>query len=120
MDFLSFLSASQLFDAGFTGSFFTWCNNQNGAARISKRLDRLVLNVECADAFTISVSHLSCDLLEHPSLIISVAMRLDNKPRPFRFLDIWTSHSQFLHLVQKFWKQHLEGGPIQVLCSKMH
>ncbi|XP_027150236.1 uncharacterized protein LOC113771239 [Coffea eugenioides] len=47
-ELLSFMEEAAVFDMGFPGSSFTCCNNQRGRARIWKRLDRLLINKECA------------------------------------------------------------------------
>lgn len=33
-EFLTFMEEAEIFDAGFSGSSFTWCNNRRGRARI--------------------------------------------------------------------------------------
>ncbi|XP_071923162.1 uncharacterized protein [Coffea arabica] len=43
-ELLSFMEEAAVFNAGFTGSTFTWCNNRKRRARIWKRLDRLLIN----------------------------------------------------------------------------
>ena len=56
IELLAFMEEAKVFDAGFSRSSFTWCNNRKGRARIWKRLDRLLINGECSDlAFVISV-----------------------------------------------------------------
>nr|XP_027103097.1 uncharacterized protein LOC113724387 [Coffea arabica] len=47
-ELLSFMEMAGVFDVGFTGSQFTWCNNRKGRARIWKRLDKLLINAECS------------------------------------------------------------------------
>lgn len=42
-DFMNFIADEGLTDIGYTGSPFTWCNNRVGEARISKRLDRVLV-----------------------------------------------------------------------------
>ncbi|XP_027156449.1 uncharacterized protein LOC113757288 [Coffea eugenioides] len=88
VDFLAFMEEAEVFDAGFSGSSFTWCNNRRGRTRIWKRLYQFHINGESADlASAISVVHLARHPSDHAPLKISFAMRLDNGPRPFRFLN---------------------------------
>ncbi|KAJ0981340.1 hypothetical protein J5N97_009595 [Dioscorea zingiberensis] len=42
--FADFVSNNQLFDLGFFGTPYTWCNNQNGLGRRWARLDRAIAN----------------------------------------------------------------------------
>ncbi|XP_071918905.1 uncharacterized protein [Coffea arabica] len=100
------MSSAELFDAGFSGSSFPWCNNRFGRARIWKRLDCLLINNSCYDAsFGVSVTHLARDPSNHSPLLLSFTTRLDDKPRPFRFLNAWATHPGFLEVVRKSWQQ---------------
>ena len=42
--FNDFVSCTGLFDLGFVGPSFTWCNNQHGLARRWATLDRFIGN----------------------------------------------------------------------------
>ncbi|XP_027182184.1 uncharacterized protein LOC113780598 [Coffea eugenioides] len=50
-DFVEFMGSASLFDGGFSGSNFTWCNNRHGRAIIWKQLDRLLLNAADHEEF---------------------------------------------------------------------
>ncbi|XP_071917289.1 uncharacterized protein [Coffea arabica] len=119
-DFLNFMALAGVSDAGFSGSRFTWCNNRSGTARIWKRLDRLLL---CGSAmelpYQFMVQHLGRDPSDHAPLLLSVDTRLDNKPKPFRFLNIWTTHPDFLGVIKDCWVHPVNGSPLQVLASKL-
>ncbi|XP_071912247.1 uncharacterized protein [Coffea arabica] len=109
-----------IFDVGFSGASFTWSNNRRNRARISKRLDRFLVNGACLDLFdAISVLHLTRHPSDHAPLKISFATRSDNKPRPFRFLNIWTSKPELLEMIRQAWDQDVDGSPLRVLCSKL-
>ncbi|XP_071939165.1 uncharacterized protein [Coffea arabica] len=49
LELMSFMENAEIFDMRFSGPNFTWCNNRHNRARIWKRLDRLLVNVECSD-----------------------------------------------------------------------
>lgn len=49
--FLDFVNSNNLIDLNFTGSSYTWCNNQSGLARRWARLDRCLVNLEWTDLF---------------------------------------------------------------------
>ncbi|XP_071927080.1 uncharacterized protein [Coffea arabica] len=120
LDFLNFMAVAGVRDAGFSGSRYTWCNNRSGMARIWKRLDRLLLCGRSLELpFQVMVQHLGRDPSDHASLLLSVATRLDNKPRPFRFLNIWTSHPGLLGVIKDCWAQPVNGSPLQVLASRL-
>ena len=63
------------------------------------------------------------DLARHPSdhapLKITFATRQDNKPRPFRFLNVWTSSASLLEVIRSSWELPVHGSPWRVLCSKL-
>ncbi|XP_027090429.1 uncharacterized protein [Coffea arabica] len=90
-DFMSFMEEAGIFDIGFSGSSFMWSNNRRRRARISKRLDRFLVNGACLDiSDAISVLHLTRHPLDHAPLKISFA-----------------------------WNQDVDGFSLRVLCSKL-
>ena len=106
LELLSFMEEAEVFDVGFSGATFTWCNNRQGRARIWKRLDRLMINEECSDLpASILVTHLARHPSDHAPLRISFASRLDNKPHAFRFLNIWTSNASLLDVIRTAWQR---------------
>ncbi|XP_071921792.1 uncharacterized protein [Coffea arabica] len=120
VELLSFMEEAGVFDVGFSGASFTWCNNRRGRARVSKRLDRFLINGDCLNLSTsISVVHLARHPSDHAPLKISFTSRLDDKPRPFRFLNVWTSKPQLLEVIRSAWDQEVSGSPLRVLCSKL-
>ncbi|XP_027098892.2 uncharacterized protein [Coffea arabica] len=120
VEFMSFLEEAGVFDVGFSGPSFTWCNNRRGRARVSKRLDRLLVNAKCLDfSAAISVVHLARHPSNHAPLKISFASLSDNKPRPFRFLNVWTTKPDLLEVIRHAWGQEASGSPLRVLCSKL-
>nr|XP_027082134.1 uncharacterized protein LOC113704429 [Coffea arabica] len=119
-DFVDFMASAGLFDGGFSGSNFTWCNNRHGRARIWKRLDRVLLNEACMDLHvSVTVDHLARHPSDHAPLLMAVSTRLDSKPRCFRFINAWAAHKEFLGVVKQSWEQECEGPPLHVLCSKL-
>ena len=97
-----------------------WSNNRKGRAWISKRLDRFLINGDCLDlSDSISVLHLVRHPSDHAPLKILFAARSDNKPRPFRFLNIWTTKPELLEVIRQAWNQDVDGSPLRILCSKL-
>nr|XP_027099065.1 uncharacterized protein LOC113718354 [Coffea arabica] len=119
-DFMSFMEEAGIFDVGFSGASFTWSNNRRGRARVSKRLDRFLVNGACLDfSDVISVLHLARHPSDHAPLKISFENRSENKPRPFRFLNVWTTRHDLLEVIRQAWNQDVGGSPLRVLCSKL-
>ncbi|XP_027158394.1 uncharacterized protein LOC113760014 [Coffea eugenioides] len=92
------------------------------AFRLSEAIDFLefMSSAKLFDAgLSISVSHLARDPSDHSPLLLSVATRVDGKPRSFRFINAWTSHANFRGVVQASWQQGCVGSPIQIVCTKL-
>ncbi|XP_071929043.1 uncharacterized protein [Coffea arabica] len=120
MEFMSFMEDARVFDVGFSGASFTWSNNRRGRARVSKRLDRFLVNGACLDlSNAISVLHLARHPSDHAPLKISFKERSDHTPRPFRFLNVWTTKSELLEVIRYAWNQDVSGSPLRVLSSKL-
>ncbi|XP_071922584.1 uncharacterized protein [Coffea arabica] len=120
VEFLSFMEEAGVFDAGFSSPSFTWCNNRRGRSRIWKRLDRLVMNEECLGvASAVSVVHLARHPSDHSPLKISFRSRLDNKPRPFRFLNMWTARPDLMEVIREAWNRDVQGSPLRIFCAKL-
>ncbi|XP_071939951.1 uncharacterized protein [Coffea arabica] len=45
--------------------------------------------------------------------------RLNDKPKPFRFLNVWTTRAGLLDVIRKGWPRELAGPPLGVLASKL-
>nr|XP_027098875.1 uncharacterized protein LOC113718155 [Coffea arabica] len=119
-DLLTFMSSAGLLDAGFSGSRFTWCNNRQGQARIWKRLDRLLYDQLALDlGIMYEVLHLGRAPSDHAPLLMAASSRLDNSPKPFRFLNCWTSHQSFLEVIRHNWQVDFMGDPLYVLAAKL-
>nr|XP_027066014.1 uncharacterized protein LOC113691883 [Coffea arabica] len=120
VELAQFMSLAGVGDAGFSGSRYTWCNNRQGMARVWRRLDRLLINsaaMRMESDFT--VRHLGKDPSDHAPLLLSAVTRLDGKPLPFHFLNVWTTKPGFLDVVKQCWSGSLPGSPLKVLSEKL-
>ena len=50
---------------------------------------------------------------------ISFNSRPNNGPRPFKFLNVWTSKPCLLDVIRDSWTIEIQGSPLRVLCSKL-
>ena len=104
LELMTFMEEAEVFDVRLSGSSFTWCNNRHGRAQIWKRLDRLLVNGECSELpSNVSVTHLTRHLSDHAPLKISFKTRVDSKPRPLRFSNIWTLKNALLDVIRGVW-----------------
>ncbi|XP_027120700.2 uncharacterized protein [Coffea arabica] len=114
------MEGAEVFDAGFSGSRFTWCNNRQRRDRIWKQLDRVLINGAFTEsAPSLAMTHLARHPSDHAPVMISFTSRMDNKPRAFRFLNLWTSHPGLLDVVKQAWQVECPGSPLRALCSKL-
>lgn len=84
--FSDFISVNNLFDVNYTGSRFTWCNNQYGVARKWARLDRCLINSCCAAHLgKYYLKHLPRLFSDHAPLLLSLSSRIPSNKRVFSF-----------------------------------
>ena len=82
-----------MFDLGFVGQRFTWCNGRIGDQRTLVRLDRMVANEAWLNMFPeAKVVHRSMAASDHCLLSLSVRMRETRKVarKRFMFEEMWT------------------------------
>lgn len=119
-DFHYALSSANLMDAGYLGSKYTWCNNQEGPSCIRARLDRCLVNSEWVAQFSsTTIQHLSITLSDHAPLQVSFRDIQSNEPRPFRFQQMWISHAEFQSVVKQSWEAPIYASPLSRLVGKL-
>ncbi|KAL2512765.1 Uncharacterized protein Adt_18365 [Abeliophyllum distichum] len=98
-DFADMMMDCGLTDAGYSGSQYTWTNG-----RVWKRLDRVLINSAIGSSCSrFSVRHLNRSTSDHSPLLIQWSSDDDLGPRPFRFLNVWSRHHDFLSFVSQKW-----------------
>ncbi|XP_071926190.1 uncharacterized protein [Coffea arabica] len=120
LELARFMVEAGVMDAGFSGSNYTWCNNRQGQARVWKRLDRVLLNLKALQMdSSFLVQHLARDPSDHSPLLMIASSRLDHKPKPFRFLNVWTTKAGLLDVIRDAWSGERGGAPLGILASKL-
>ncbi|KAL2526355.1 Uncharacterized protein Adt_11409 [Abeliophyllum distichum] len=98
-DFADMMMDCGLTDAGYSGSQYTWTNG-----KVWKRLDRVLINSAVGSSCSrFSVRHLNRSTSDHSPLLIQWSSDDDLGPRPFRFLNVWSRHHDFLSFVSQKW-----------------
>ncbi|XP_071921760.1 uncharacterized protein [Coffea arabica] len=119
-DFLQFMLEAGVCDADFSGTNYTWCNNRQGRAQVWKHLDRLLLNLDALHmGNNILVQHLVKDPLDHAPLLLLASSRLDNEPKPFWFINVWTTKARLLDVIREGWAGEVFGSPLCILATKL-
>ncbi|XP_020266638.1 uncharacterized protein LOC109842142 [Asparagus officinalis] len=120
-DFQSFITSSQLMHIKTTGCFFTWCNKQDSSTRIWSRLDRILVNEDWIQKYTISqVEYLVPLCSDHSQGLINVVD--DNVAigkKPFKFFSMWAKHPDFLRMVNSIWNDEIRGYNMFRFYSKL-
>ena len=104
--FTECLSNCGLFDLGFVGQRFTWCNGRIREQRTLVRLDRMVANKEWLNLFPeVKVVHRSMVAYDHCLLSLSLRMRELRKVarKRFMFEEKWTREEGCREVVERAW-----------------
>ncbi|PKA52443.1 hypothetical protein AXF42_Ash020404 [Apostasia shenzhenica] len=118
-DFLQFMQNTDLRDAGYSGSSFTWCNNQSGGKRIWERLDRVLFNsAALVQILGLQVSHLARIGSDHCPLLLSCGLNIFRPQGGVKFEDVWLTYEQATVIVRNSWRYSTRGSPSTVLSKK--
>ncbi|VFQ69608.1 unnamed protein product [Cuscuta campestris] len=118
-DFNKAIADCDLISPSFLGSQFTWFGNR-GRGRVCRRLDRILINEVCLDLFhTIEVKHLGRGNSDHRPLLLNCLPSSRTGPKPFKFLNVWSSHPTYRNLLISSWDKTYHGGGMRGLVCKL-
>ena len=106
------LSKCGLFDLGFVGQRFTWCNERFGEQRTLLRLDRMVANSSWSELYPEArVYHRSMSSSDHCLLYLSLKNILPKKPvkKRFQFEAMWAREEGCKEVVEGAWDPYRGG-----------
>ncbi|VFQ99227.1 unnamed protein product [Cuscuta campestris] len=119
-DFQQCINDFGLMEVTTYGNTFTWWNGRKKFHSIWKRLDRCLVNQSWADTFQTTVHVLSLTTSDHSPLHISTTIpTCTTAPRKFSFLNAWTTHADFMQVVEKAWKTTVSGPPMVQVAAKL-
>ncbi|XP_062114237.1 uncharacterized protein LOC133825290 [Humulus lupulus] len=108
------------FNAPFSGSYFTWTNNQNGAARIYSKIDHVLMNEKWIDLFPQSTAVFRWETIsDHCSCLVSTQPLEKLGLKLFRFYNYWTEHHEFRELVLYSWRSPIRATGIKAIFLKL-
>lgn len=97
-NFKEFIQKLQLTEIVASNGWFTWHRG-----RAKSKLDRLLVNPEWVSNFpALSVFVLKRGISDHCPLLIKENVN-DWGPKPFRFYDMWLSHSGCMEIIKEVW-----------------
>ncbi|KAL0433053.1 UNVERIFIED_CONTAM: hypothetical protein Slati_2639600 [Sesamum latifolium] len=108
-NFCSCLTQCELFDLGFRGSPFTWCNNQQEPATVHERLDRAVSSTAWIQMFPkVAVRHIDTSYSDHTPLVIElcppVLWNLSDCRKCVHFEAVWLREPDCESVVSRKWE----------------
>ena len=112
------LSRCGLFDLGFVGLRFTWCNGRFRDQRTLLRLDRMVANDEWIKIFhEAKVHHVLMSASDHCLLVLLLKKNQYSKRGKKRFLfeAMWTREEECKEVIEMAWDPYKDDSawPIQ-------
>ncbi|KAL0427102.1 UNVERIFIED_CONTAM: hypothetical protein Slati_2885000 [Sesamum latifolium] len=101
------LDSVDVYDLGFEGNPFTWCNHHSEPEIIYKRLDRVCVDFAWRSKFPNTVvHHIPTSSSDHTVLLIDIDNTCHSsrpKRRPFHFEAIWASDAECENIVREGW-----------------
>ncbi|KAG5620134.1 hypothetical protein H5410_005352 [Solanum commersonii] len=114
IDFIRCINTYALNELKFIGSCYTWWNGQIEEDCIFKRLDRVFGNNEFMNTLQGSeVHHLIREGSDHAPLHVRCNNVQEQIRKPFRFLNFWFKHKDFVKVVGESWKKDTQEDVIK-------
>ncbi|KAL0383105.1 UNVERIFIED_CONTAM: hypothetical protein Scaly_0597800 [Sesamum calycinum] len=107
-----------VYDLGFEGDPFTWCNRHPEPDTIFERLDRACADSEWHHKFPNTVvRHIPTTSSDH--VVLSIDTENNHKParpkhRPFRFEASWTSSADYEQVIREGWNAWAGNGQVSL------
>lgn len=106
--FRNWFHGAGLIDMGYQGPAYTWSNKKKGRALITKRLDRVLVNLQWHQRFpNASVFHLPRFSSDHMPILIRTDATVIRRVPTFRCENWWTEEEGFKAIVDNL----SENGP---------
>ncbi|KAL2934073.1 GTPase-activating protein BEM2/IPL2, partial [Bienertia sinuspersici] len=120
VDFKERLIKHQLIIVRRWGRYYSWSHKSMGQDKIASRIDWVVVNEIFLDLFpNVEAIYLSPLLSNHCPIILECFQSREDKGKSFRFLNVLTSCTDFLHVVAKAWTQQTCGSVMYLVWEKL-
>ncbi|XP_042959294.1 uncharacterized protein LOC122294521 [Carya illinoinensis] len=120
-EFNDFIDRCGLFELTCSGQRLSWCNGHAGTSRSWARLDRVLINNNFLTRFQFTkVNYLSCKSSDHCPMVVSSEIPFTAYgPSPFRFMNMWCLHADFLNFVKEVWNRPDEVQGMMKLVTRL-
>lgn len=118
--FRRFIDDAELLDMGYFGNPFTWNNQRAGNANIQERLDRGLSNTLWRLMFPqATIHHLPAFRSDHKPLLMYTFSSPPNRPKPFRFEEMWVRDATCGAVISKAWQNSVIQYDINQFMTRL-
>jgi hypothetical protein len=108
-NFREVIEDCQLQDLGWSGTAYTWDNQQSGDQNVKARLDRVFANSAFLTRFEPTrVRHIASMEFDHCFVLAELRERLSNGTRgarQFRYENVWQTHLDYDEIFLQHWSR---------------
>ena len=116
-NFRSLFLDNGLYDVGYSGYDFTWCNFQQNGTVVEERLDHFCADTEWPSLFpTAVVLHIDSDVSDHLPILLKCSPPSNEKgPRKkiFMFENMWLTESSSTEVIATAWSSVSDPNPVE-------
>ncbi|VFQ94874.1 unnamed protein product [Cuscuta campestris] len=118
-DFRNCMEANNLLYLPPSGGHFSWSGSRS-SGKVWRRLDHIYCTQPVLDQFpTLSLEMLSKGSSDHRPLLLKYSLSSFSGHKPFKFLNMWTSHHSLEATIRSFWERNKTFNGMQGLANKL-
>ncbi|XP_059278022.1 uncharacterized protein LOC132032416 [Lycium ferocissimum] len=119
--FMDCVDTCDMMEMTSSRTFYTWCNKQNGEAKVYSRIDRVLINNAWITRLPHSAVHYRSEgLYDHCPAVIRWQDNVRKNGRMFRYFNMWSSATDFKDRVEAGWRTTKRGTKMFELVGKMN
>ncbi|XP_071704187.1 uncharacterized protein [Rutidosis leptorrhynchoides] len=112
-EFKECIDKIKMVDVNYSGMQYTWNQRPQSNAGLLKKIDRVMANDIFIDRFTDAhVIFQPYRISDHCPAILKISRSVVSKPKPFKFTNLISEHTDFLQVVENGWKLEVMGHPM--------
>lgn len=120
VEFNDCLTESNLIEAEYKGSWFTWDNHQMGSNLVLSKIDRVFYNQILLNRLDNAwVDFIASSVSDHRLLCLHIDLAIPIKKIPFRHFNAWSSLAGYDDVVKSAWDIEVGGCLMFQVTSKL-